>query len=88
MFALTVQIGHDRETEALSGDGEEDVGCGLPPHDVGLWARRGHGGEEEVEVVLAGELLDGGNVRAQTHQHLITGGFIYFSSLEGNSDSA
>ena len=49
----------------LPGDGEEDVRGGLPPCDVVRRAGGSHGQEQQRQIVLARQLLHGGNVAAE-----------------------
>ena len=65
MMELLVAYGSLLVTH-LPGDGEQDVGGGLPPGDIVLRAGGGHGQEEQRQVVLARQLLHGGHVARKT----------------------
>ena len=65
-----MKVGDDGLTETAPGNGEKDVGGRFPPDDVVLGAGRGHGREQEGQVILSGQLLYCGNKRAKPKKNL------------------
>ena len=60
------------DAEAVSGDGGEHLPGALPPGQVVGGAPGGDGTEQQLEVVLLGQLLGRGHEGAQLHQDLHT----------------
>lgn len=70
MTDLTVYVFDHVDAEAVSGDGGEHLSCAPPPGQVVRGAPGRYGTEQQLQVVLLGQLLCWGDEGAQLHQDL------------------
>ena len=69
---LTVYVFDHVDAEAVSGDGGEHLPGAGPPGQVMWWTPGCDGTEQQLQVVLLGQLLRRGHVITQLHQDLQT----------------
>ena len=70
MCALTVDVFDHVDAEAVAGDGGQHLPSAPPPGQVVRRTPGGDGAEEELEVVLLGQLLGRRHKATQLHQDL------------------
>lgn len=70
IFVYTMYVFDHVDTEAMSGDGGEHLPCALPPGQVVGGAPRSDGTEEQLEVILLGQLLRRGHKVTEFYQDL------------------
>lgn len=58
------------DTESVSGDGGKHLACAPPPGQVVRGAPGGYGTEQQLQVVLLGQLLRRRHKGAEFHQDL------------------
>lgn len=64
---LTVNILHHVDAQPVAGDGHEDLPGTLPPGQVIGGAPRGYCTEQELQVILLGQLLRRRNETAELY---------------------